>query len=545
MVNSKKRIIAMLSFLAFLFIFVLGISYAYYAAEIKGNLSDNPSLKLTSGYLSMVYDGGSTSISGGSTEGTTNDLVYTKNFTVTNNGVADSNFGIWIKNYTVKDKNGIETTLARPEDWTYTLKSGDIIIKSGKFVTEDEALISVYPLAIGETKSLTLTLTYNYITTEEGGTDQTADMGKVLSFDIVVVQSIDHLTNTSEGTLLYAINNDYQSSVIRNETDLTTIPGQAASLETESIMATTEDDYGTSYYYRGNVQNNYVTYSNMCWRIVRVQGNGDIKLTLADGNHPCGTANGYRVDDTDSAFVAEYTKYFSYNDNPTGNESDFLFENSNIEKVLAAWAGITNDRTYTYYPENTTATFTNEILDTTKLSTNPEWCIDTSIKKQDFLNSNYEKVEADSNLIKYTETYYGASVRLKNAATAAPTLKCNMKGLNNTSTKKYTDSAIGLLTIDEVAFAGASSIYVNNHQYYLGTNSSANMYLTMTPEDNREAYGINCVFYISGSTIGDIGDINATVFSIRPAVILRSDVTLSTETDYVQDGTIDKPYVID
>ena len=75
-------------------------------------------------------------------------------------------------------------------------------------------------------------------------------------------------------------------------------------------------------------------------------------------------------------------------------------------------------------------------------------------------------------------------------------------------------------------------------------NTTDNMYLTLSPEDYREAYGVPFIYYIWNGSIGDAGDINTSVFSIRPAVILRSDVTLSTSTDYIQDGTIDKPYVI-
>ena len=35
-----------------------------------------------------------------------------------------------------------------------------------------------------------------------------------------------------------------------------------------------EDDYGTSYYYRGAVENNYVKFAGFYWRIIRVNGDG-------------------------------------------------------------------------------------------------------------------------------------------------------------------------------------------------------------------------------------------------------------------------------
>ena len=44
----------------------------------------------------------------------------------------------------------------------------------------------------------------------------------------------------------------------------------------------TQDDYGTSYYFRGAVTNNYVKFAGFYWRIVRVNGDGSIRL-IYDG----------------------------------------------------------------------------------------------------------------------------------------------------------------------------------------------------------------------------------------------------------------------
>lgn len=53
---------------------------------------------------------------------------------------------------------------------------------------------------------------------------------------------------------------------------------------TEAVLAGTNDDYGGSYYFRGAVKNNYVKFANKCWRIVRITGNGAIKLVLHNDN---------------------------------------------------------------------------------------------------------------------------------------------------------------------------------------------------------------------------------------------------------------------
>ena len=53
-----------------------------------------------------------------------------------------------------------------------------------------------------------------------------------------------------------------------------------ASAPNEAVMSLAPDDYGISYYFRGNVQNNFVSFAGMCWRIVRITGDGSIKLAL-------------------------------------------------------------------------------------------------------------------------------------------------------------------------------------------------------------------------------------------------------------------------
>ena len=72
----------------------------------------------------------------------------------------------------------------------------------------------------------------------------------------------------------------------------TTTPGQVVSNEKEKILSKTEDDNGNSYYFRGNVIDNYVNFANMCWRVVRIQGDGSTKLILEDQDDTCETSDG-------------------------------------------------------------------------------------------------------------------------------------------------------------------------------------------------------------------------------------------------------------
>ena len=67
-------------------------------------------------------------------------------------------------------------------------------------------------------------------------------------------------------------------------------------IPTEKELIPIEDNYtnpngNKSYYFRGGVEDNYVNFAGKCWRIVRIEGDGSVKLILASKNGVC-NANG-------------------------------------------------------------------------------------------------------------------------------------------------------------------------------------------------------------------------------------------------------------
>ena len=72
-------------------------------------------------------------------------------------------------------------------------------------------------------------------------------------------------------------------------------------------MVPTQDNYGDTYYFRGGVLDNYVLFNNMCFRIVRINGDDSIKLTLA-GEVESGATDCTGVTDT-SAVIQENIIY--------------------------------------------------------------------------------------------------------------------------------------------------------------------------------------------------------------------------------------------
>lgn len=60
------------------------------------------------------------------------------------------------------------------------------------------------------------------------------------------------------------------------------------SLDSEIGLYATADNDGTSYYYRGNVKNNYVSFAGFTWRIIRENGDGSVRM-IYSGTSPSAT----------------------------------------------------------------------------------------------------------------------------------------------------------------------------------------------------------------------------------------------------------------
>ena len=328
------------------------------------------------------------------------------------------------------------------------------------------------------------------------------------------------------GTLLAALRD---SNTLK--TPITT-PGAAISTASEALLASTEDDYGTSYYFRGAVKNNYVQFANKCWRIVRVGGDGFVKLILHNDNkagaaNPCASAN----NSTSAAFArfsgTTYTSAFnsSYNDNAyvgfkygTVGASDYATthantNNSTILTNLEAWYN------------NNLKTYESVIDDNV-------WCNDkTNVTDTTFNPYGYSNV----NGLGYAKnvTYYGATQRLvsksKSAGGAGPSLKCNGE------LSKIT-SKVGLITADELAFAGYA-FNIGNTTTYLQENATDTYWWSLSPINFN---GSNAYVW---SVVGSLGGLyNYSVRNacgLRPSISLVSSTTISSGT-----GTSEDPYVV-
>jgi len=379
-------------------------------------------------------------------------------------------------------------------------------------------------LGANSSKTYDLRLWFDESMTKEQGASKKYQ-GKVIvgaSAEVAPIPAPNGWHEAEEGTLLASLRN---SNTLK--TPITT-PGAAISTADEALLASTEDDYGISYYFRGAVKNNYVQFANKCWRIVRIVGGGSVKLVLHNDNtagtaNPCASSN----NSDEAAFAhydgSTYTSEFNinYKDNAyvgfmygTVGASDYASTHANINKSTIL--------------KNLETWYTNNLASYESILADTIWCNDKSTVSGGL---GYGTNETD----------YAAYNRL--VSTKQPTLICP-KDNNGRKLSKFTvdDTTngngnltykIGLLTADEIAFAGSVSGYYNCSTY-LQENTGKNFWWSLSPYFFRGStvhVWIVYLGYLSNSLV-------SSGYDLRPVISLISS------TNVTGDGTSENPYKV-
>ena len=363
-----------------------------------------------------------------------------------------------------------------------------------------------------ESKEFDLRLWIDYDTTKE----QAA--GMTYTSQVVIV------TEPGKPTFAETIlaNNEVKAPI--------TTPGAAISTADEALLASTEDDYGTSYYFRGAVKNNYVEFANKCWRIVRVGGDGSVKLILHNDNkagvaNPCDAAN-----NSDSAAFARYsgTTYTSkFNEKADDNAYVGFKYGTPGSSTYEVTHANTNNSTIltnleTWYNDNL-STYEKVIADT-------EWCND----KTNVTDTTYDPLRLSPNGLGYgtNVTYYGATQRLVSKSDSAggtgPSLKC-------TGELSKINSKVGLITADELAFAGYVYKQINLTTY-LDENATDTYWWSLSPS----------AFNGSNASVWHVNGSSGRLYNgyVDGAGGLRPSISLKSATNVTGEGTSSSPFVV-
>ena len=511
---EKKHKRIMIYVMIISLICVVGVSYAFFTAGMSSETSTT--VRADAGTMKITYDGGKDINLAGIYP--KDDVWATKTITVTGNNTTDAE--MYYKLTLVVDSNTFKTDdpLQYELVSTNTSTNGEIIpnisktditgtsieLGSGHFVKANNAK-HTYLLKIYYPKK---------------ATSQNANQGAAFSAHVEITSAKAPTVSTFAETIL--ANNEIKTPI--------TTPGAGISTADEALLASAEDNNGTSYYFRGAVKNNYVQFANKCWRIVRVGGDGSVKLILHNDNttgaaNPCDAAN-----NSASAAFARYSgeTYKSafntnYNDNAyvgfkygTVGASDYAPTHANTNKSTI----LTNLETW--YTNNLKA-YESVIADTV-------WCndktnvTDTSYNPWDY--SNVTGLGYGTNV-----TYYGATQRLVGTSGSAggtgPSLKCN-------ELSKIT-SKVGLITADELAYAGYAYAQ-NNTTTYLQENATDTYWWSLSPDSFSGSDASVCYVIGSGGRFG--------VISVDDAGGVRPSISLKSTTNVTGEGTSDKPYKV-
>ena len=286
-------------------------------------------------------------------------------------------------------------------------------------------------------------------------------------------------------------------------------------------MYASTDDYGTSYYFRGAVDNNWVYFAGFYWRIIRINGDGSIRMIYAGDRANITPTNGpinYLSINTGLNSTASYpytvnngqAEYVGYM-YQLGNSHGIQY-NSTIKTVIDNWYQ-TNLSSYQSYLAD--IGFCNDRTGYTDVS-------------------GTQTIEA----IGSNSVIFGPMIR--NFVNRTPTLKCPNKEDNFTvdDTSKGNGALsypIGLITIDESVYAG---LVYNVYNTYNFLNVGAN-YWTMSPVRSQaeETYGLRVWMVGQNGSITDNHVYNSSGI-IRPVINLNSSVNA------IGTGSASDPYII-
>ena len=586
---KDKKIIALIILVLISIIALIGSSYALLTKSFKSE-----KLSMQVGTLKINFTDGNIITMNNAVPMTDEDGMNTTpyTFTITNSGNIDAY-------YIVSNEEELTNTL----DTSYlkmrlTSDNGyDSGVKKVKNLgTETYKIVDETTLTTG--KSVTYKL-YLWISSEAGNDIQ----DKVYKSKIVVSSTSNRVGDTyckdkgftTLSDCMLVITN-HEKSVEEAKTNIKAkgTPDFSQIATTDEGLYMAEDDEGESYYYRGAVKNNYVSFAGFIWRIIRRNGDGSVRM-IYSGKSTSDTGSestigyirydnkyfapmyvGYKYSDkvslhednsgnVDYYYFTNTTKYdfgtsytfdestkkftltgnirqLTWNDNYNEIVNNKLYSCLNSEcNVVYKVTGYSNATTMivqpiTYNVENYQDTLSNKVNSNIK-SNIDEWYKTNIINYSSYLADetfcNNRSILSGSGYKEDEETLYQAKDNLENAK--FPKLKCD-KELDKFSQKNgqaKLDYPVALITADEVAMAGAITGETNS-KYYLYNNQD---YWTMTPSNFSDGIARVNIVFETGSIVTYCSV--ADHAGVRPVINLKQNVTISKG-----DGTTLNPFVV-
>ena len=525
-----------------------------------------------------------------------NTTPYT--FTITNSGTIDSYYTISNEEDT---NNTLDTTYLK-----YKLVSNDGYdsgvkrlkdIGTGTYRIVDER-------ALQKSKNVTYKL-YLWIASDAGNDIQ----NKIYKSKIIVNSTSNRVGDTYcldngftklSDCMLVINNHEKTADIAKTTIKAKGTPDFSKTATTDEGLFMAEDDEGESYYYRGAVKNNYVSFAGFIWRIIRRNGDGSIRI-IYSGKSTSDTGDAVTIGNSqfnskywDPTYVGyKYNEDFSLHESngTTGYDwftnttkynfgTGYTFDQSTRKFTLTGdikqltWNDnheeIVNNQLYSClntscnvvykivgynsattmivqpisYSSNSLLTAQTNKTDSPIKTKLDNWyktnIMSYSDKLADETFCSDRSITSGSGYLTTPTTIYGAFNRLQDNKT--PSLKCSQ---DNDKFKVSNESAnlnypVALITADEVAMAGGRTYYNGayspNSNYYL---YNGKYFWTLSPSSFISNYLNADVWHVMPS--GSLHPWNsvANSFGVRPVINLKSDILITKG-----DGSALSPFVI-
>ena len=275
------------------------------------------------------------------------------------------------------------------------------------------------------------------------------------------------------------------------------------------------DDYGTTYYYRGNVKNNNVYFAGYYWQIVRINGDGSIRL-IYNGSTKNATGVKQSINNRTYQFNSKYNAPayvgYMYGD-PDADTFDEVHANTNsssIKNNIDTWYK-TNivDKGYGNYISNAVG-----------------FCGDRTLYSENGVNITQN-------------SYFGTYGRyVQNTAQfTCPNIE---RDLYTTTDSSIGNNAltypVGLITYDELIFAGMDGNHINKLSWIYSVQN----YWTMSPSNFSATNKLSIEWGASNNGYinhwWNVGD----GVGVRTVINLKPDVKITGGT-----GTANDPFIVD
>ncbi len=395
-----------------------------------------------------------------------------------------------------------------------TITGYDITTKNCLLKIAENYAISTTDSVVGTTQEWTIKVIFVNL-----DTDQTLNEGKTFDAELILQQ--EKMTNSSGSVLAkdaLLINDGGKAAVDARSIDLT-YDGQY-----DSGLYSFEDNLGSAYFFRGAVDNNWVNFAGFYWRIVRINGDGSIRMIYSGTDAPTEAQKVHGV-------AVDYIDSVSYNADESGFHTNwYMYEEGNL-----------NGRTTDSIIKGTIDTwFVNNLVDYQTYLADSGFCDDRDYYTDGTTEYGYNDINVYSGS-DFAPGFYTLNypvLRHGDLHQYADNFSCS----SYYKTSNVLTYPIGLISAGDVYLAGFNGAgefgTIESGVHYLRSEEGYWTSTAITNDGNGNSENVLVGVSSSGDEM-EFLNINQSVdASVRPVINLKSD------TAFEGTGIWNDPYVI-